>query len=69
MTKRRSLAKAVCWESFSYFLAMIVTYWYLQSFEISLRLTSILFVIKIVFFFAHERLWHKINWGKVSTKE
>ncbi len=66
---RRSLAKGISWESFSFFLAMLVTYWYLENFNTSLRLTSILFVIKTTLFFAHERIWHQIKWGKIICKE
>jgi uncharacterized membrane protein len=33
------------------------------------RLTSYLFVIKIIFFFLHERLWHQVRWGKINFKE
>jgi uncharacterized membrane protein len=66
---RRSVAKALCWETFSYFLAMLITYWYLQDFNTSLCLTSILFVIKTVLFFVHERIWHQVKWGKVAPKE
>ena len=65
---RRSLMKGLCWESFSYILTILITYWYLQSFSTSVRLTSILFVVKIVFFFLHERLWHQVTWGKISQE-
>ncbi len=63
---RRSLMKGVSWESFSYVLSMIVTYWYLDNFSESFCLTSILFVIKTILFFVHERLWHRIKWGRIQ---
>lgn len=63
---RRSLMKGISWETFSFFLTLLVTCWYLQSFSTSVRLTGILFVIKITFFFLHERIWHQVKWGKVQ---
>jgi uncharacterized membrane protein len=63
---RRSLMKAFCWESFSFILAVVITYWYLDSFAISIKLTSLLFVIKIIFYLGHERLWHQVAWGKIK---
>ena len=66
---RRSLVKGISWESFACILSMLVTYWYLDNLRDSLCLTSILFVIKIILFFAHERIWHQIKWGKIICKE
>lgn len=63
---RRSLMKGVSWETIAFIITMFVTYLYLKSFSESLWLTSILFFIKIGFFFGHERLWHRIKWGKVA---
>lgn len=65
----RSFLKALTWETFAYFLTIAVTFWYLQSFSESIELTTLLFVIKILFFFFHERLWHQTKWGKISPKE
>lgn len=65
---RRSLMKGISWETFSFFLTLLVTFWYLQSFSTSVRLTGILFVIKIIFFFLHERIWHKVKWGKIPKE-
>lgn len=61
---RRSLAKGVTWETFAFFLTLVITYIYTHSVKTSCELTSILFVVKIFFFFCHERVWHQIRWGK-----
>jgi len=61
--------KGLSWESFSYFLTILITYWYLHSFSTSVKLTSTLFIIKIIFFYFHERIWHQIKWGKITGKE
>lgn len=65
----RSFLKAFTWETFSYFLTIAVTFWYLQSFSASVKLTTLLFIVKILFFFLHERLWHQTKWGKTSPEE
>ncbi len=62
----RSLMKGTTWESFSYLLTLLIAYWYTGSVRTSVELTSICFVIKILLFFVHERIWHQIKWGKAS---
>lgn len=64
---RRSWAKGLTWETIAFIITIIITYVYLNSFSESLVLTVILFFIKIVFFVAHERLWHRVTWGKVRN--
>jgi len=61
---KRSFMKGISWETFSFFLTMLITYLYTASVKTSIELTSICFSIKIIFFFTHERIWHQIRWGK-----
>ncbi len=63
-TRIRSFVKGLCWETISFILTFIAVYIIygdvITSLEFSLALTT----IKILLFFAHERLWKKIRWGK-----
>ena len=65
---RRSVMKGLSWETIAFIITIIITYAYLNSFSESLLLTVILFFIKIVFFIAHERLWHRVKWGKTTSR-
>jgi adenylylsulfate kinase len=60
----RSFVKGVCWETISFVLTLFAIYLIYGNFLSSLIFTSILTIIKIFLFFAHERLWKKIRWGK-----
>ncbi len=60
----RSFMKGFTWESFSFFLTLIITFIYTGSMKTSIELTSICFLVKIIFFFIHERIWHQVKWGK-----
>lgn len=61
---RRSFMKGVTWETFSFFLTLLITFLYTNNMKMSVELTCICFVFKIFFFYCHERIWHQIKWGK-----
>jgi uncharacterized membrane protein len=65
-TKTRTLVKALGWESFSFILTLIVSYMVVGDAGEATELTVILFVLKVVFLFLYERMWHKIKWGKIK---
>ncbi len=69
--RRRSLAKALSWESFSFVLTVLIIWALTGDLKFTLELSVICQGAKIFFFFLHERVWHKIKWGKeqADTKE
>lgn len=60
----RSFMKAVSWEFFSFFLTALIIYLFTGDFNFTARLTITCQGIKVFFFYAHERIWHQIRWGK-----
>jgi adenylylsulfate kinase len=60
----RSFIKGVCWETISFIITLIAVYMIYGNFVLSLQFSLILSAVKIFIFFAHERLWKKIRWGK-----
>jgi adenylylsulfate kinase len=60
----RSFIKGVCWETVSFILTLFAIYWIYGNFLSSLKFSLILTAIKIFLFFAHERFWKTIRWGK-----
>ena len=58
--------KALGWEMFSFVLTLLVSYIVIGSVSKASELTVILFVLKVAFLFAYERMWHRIRWGKVN---
>jgi len=63
-TPKRSLAKAVSWESFSNAVCFALAYIVFGNIGGCAVLTAICFLVKLVLFYYHERIWHRIPYGK-----
>jgi adenylylsulfate kinase len=63
-TNQRSFLKGVIWEIISFVITALIVYWFYGSIGTSIKFSLILTLIKIPFFFVHERLWKKVKWGK-----
>ena len=63
-TPRRSLLKGISWETFSLGLTFILAWLVFGRVAECIVFTVASFFVKIGFFFAHERAWHQIKWGK-----
>ena len=67
-TVQRSFLKGVSWELISFFITFEFVYFYYGNVTESLRISLYLSLFKIFIFFAHERLWKRIKWGKIGNK-
>lgn len=74
----RSILKAISWRLIASGTTYIVTYVIFSRFsqqsmdqaaETAGYITSIDMVAKLVFYYAHERLWTNIRWGKYWSME
>lgn len=63
-TRKRSIAKALSWETFSNLVCLGLAYMVFGNFGGCAVFTAIAFVLKLVLFYYHERIWHQIGWGK-----
>ncbi|HRZ86031.1 MAG TPA: DUF2061 domain-containing protein [Candidatus Paceibacterota bacterium] len=63
-TKKRSLIKGITWEIFSFIVTLIALFLVYGNIILSIKFAFGLSLIKIIFFFIHERLWKKVKWGK-----
>ena len=61
---KRSIAKALSWETFSNLVCLGLAYLIFGNLGGCLAFTAVCFVVKLVLFFYHEKLWHRIKWGK-----
>jgi len=59
-TKVRSFCKACFWQLSGVLIVFILT----RDFQIS----GLYFGIRLLMYFAHERIWKKIKWGKNGNK-
>ena len=63
-THRRSLAKALSWETFAFFLTILIIWAMTGDLRFTIELSIICQGAKVFFFFLHERIWHRFKWGK-----
>ncbi|VVB79867.1 Uncharacterised protein [uncultured archaeon] len=63
-TLERSFVKGIVWEGFSFIITFIAIYLFYGNLGQSLLFTFWFTLIKIILFFAHERIWKEIKWGK-----
>ncbi len=63
-TRFRSLAKAVCWRMVALVILATVSYIFTRSFKETGLITGVYTVIQIAVYWAHERVWQRVRWGR-----
>jgi uncharacterized membrane protein len=61
---KRSFAKAVSWETFSNLVCFGIAYTTFGNLGGCAVFTLVCFIVKLILFYYHERIWHRIRWGK-----
>ncbi len=61
---RRSLGKTISYRVSSSILTVLVVFIITGKYSISLAIGGIDAIVKIVWYYLHERLWNHTNWGK-----
>jgi len=62
-SRKRSLVKSVSWRTCAFILTFLVGWLVTGSMRVGATVGLADFAIKIVTFYAHERLWLRIQWG------
>lgn len=63
-THSRSLAKAVTWRTLGTIDTFILSWIITGQVKIALTISGVEVITKLFLYWAHERVWNKINWGK-----
>jgi uncharacterized membrane protein len=58
--------KAVCWRALATFSTVAIVYAFTGEAALSLGVGAVEVVVKLVLYYAHERMWEWIRWGKVA---
>jgi uncharacterized membrane protein len=66
---KRSLVKALTWRIIAFLTTIIVVYIYSKDIKESLVIGIGANVIKIFFYYAHERLWNRVEFGRIKPPE
>jgi uncharacterized membrane protein len=61
---KRSIVKAISWESISTLATMILAYLLFGDVQVCMVFGILSFIMKLVMFYWHERFWHQIQFGK-----
>jgi adenylylsulfate kinase len=64
-SRRRSIIKTITWRIFALLITTIVSFAILGSWSVSIAIAILSNFLKTLFYYIHERLWEKTNWGKV----
>lgn len=59
----RSIAKALSWRVIASLTTAIIVYVLTSSWELSVGAGILDAILKLLFYYLHERAWNRINWG------
>lgn len=68
-TKRRTLFKALSWRFFATAITTTVAYLLTGELDFAMEIGAIDTVAKLLVYYAHERVWMRIPYGKVETPD
>ena len=63
-TRKRTVVKALSWETSSNLVCFGFAYAMFGNLGGCAIFTGTCFVVKLILFYYHERVWHQIPWGK-----
>lgn len=67
VTKRRSFVKALTWRTTGTLDTFIISLLITKKPFVAASIASVEVLSKIVLYYFHERIWNKINWGRLDT--
>jgi uncharacterized membrane protein len=59
----RSVAKTISWRVTVSIISFVISYWLTGSLELAGMLMASKVIVNSIWYFIHERLWNKINFG------
>ena len=67
VTKARSFAKALSYRIWGTLSSVAVAYVITKNASLSVTIAFWETVVKVFIYYAHERGWNKIKWGRISS--
>jgi uncharacterized membrane protein len=68
-TRHRSIVKAISWRILAAIITGCVALAMTGQLEFAAKIGLIDTTVKLAIYFFHERVWNKINYGRVSTPD
>jgi uncharacterized membrane protein len=66
--QKRSIAKVITWRVILTVVNTFIGYWASGSWTIGLGAAGIALVVNSFIYWAHERVWNSVQWGKTVTE-
>lgn len=63
-TNRRSIVKGITWRVLATSTTVIIVYVFFGRLDLAIAAGILESVLKVALYWAHERAWHKLRWGK-----
>ena len=63
-THSRTIVKAISWRALATLTTMTIVFLFTRRIMLSLGVGLAEIIAKITFYYAHERVWDKVSWGK-----
>lgn len=64
--RKRSLAKTISWRITATLTTMTIVYIFTGQITLSIGIGVFEVIAKMFLYYAHERIWHHIPWGKIK---
>ena len=65
-TRKRSWAKSLTWRILGVVLLGLITYAITKDWKEMAVITAVFHGIRVILYYAHERVWERIDWGRVK---
>ncbi len=66
---KRSIAKAITWRVIAFLVTVIAIYIYSKDIKESLVVGISANLIKIFLYYAHERIWNRVQFGRIKAPD
>ena len=63
---KRSIVKAISWRIVATVTTMVVVYIFTRRLTLAMQVGGVEVVAKLLFYYAHERVWGWVGWGKLK---
>jgi len=60
----RSIIKAVSWRCCATLLTILIVYTFTRRWVLSFEVGAVEVITKLLFYYAHERIWLRVKWGR-----
>ncbi len=67
-TNQRSIVKGITWRAIATTTTVIIVYVFFGRLDLAIVAGLIESILKVGMYWAHERAWHKVRWGKKRIK-